>query len=204
MHDCDREQRTIELLYHVIGVSTQLLSHYEAGEYIDLLGPLGRGFALPAKDQSSPVFLTAGGMGIAPLLFLAKELTRRGVPTRLFYGARFASALVQREKFTALGVKVDCCTDDGSQGLEVNVVELLTARLSEEVPAEIFACGPRPMLKAMQQLARDRSLPLQFSLEEYMACGLGACLGCAVPTPSGTYVHVCTDGPVFRESEVQL
>lgn len=204
VHDCDSAKGTVDLLYQTVGTSTSLLSLLTAGTELNVLGPLGRGFTLPQPSANSFAILVAGGIGIAPLLFLARELVANQVNTRLLYGARSASDLVCIDEFEQLGVAVGRCTNDGSYGVTGNVVELLDGFLQSGATGEILACGPNPMLKALQLLVEQKQLVAQLSLEAYMACGLGACLGCAVAAPGGGFVHVCTDGPVFRESEVEL
>lgn len=204
VHDCDPAQGTLVLLYQTLGTSTRMLSRYMAGAELNVLGPLGRGFVLPAPGENSPAILVAGGIGVAPMLFLARELVKKQIDTRLLFGARSASDLVGIPDFEQIGVAVTCCTDNGSQGITGNAVDLLARYLQSNATGEIFACGPTPMLKALQVLTGGKKLAAQLSLEAYMACGLGVCLGCAVAVPGGGFVHVCTDGPVFRESEVEL
>lgn len=204
VHDCDPSQGTIDLLYQRVGTSTRLLSQLGENTRLSILGPLGRGFSMPKSVTPSFAILVAGGIGIAPMLLLARQLAANQVNTRLLYGARTASDLVRIDAFERLGVAVACSTDDGSYGIKGNVVQLLTGFLQSGAGGEIFACGPNPMLKALQSLVRERELTAQLSLEAYMACGLGACLGCAVPVPGGGYKHVCTDGPVFCAREVEL
>ncbi|NLW17509.1 MAG: dihydroorotate dehydrogenase electron transfer subunit [Firmicutes bacterium] len=204
VHDCDPTQGTIDLLYQTVGTSTRLLSEYTKSTPLNILGPLGRGFTLPAPASNNFALLVAGGIGIAPMLLLARKLVANQISTRLLYGARSVSELVRIDAFERLGVTVACSTDDGSYGITGNVVDLLAGFLQSGVAGEIFACGPNPMLRALQALVREKKLSAQLSLEAYMACGLGACLGCAVPVPGGGYKHVCTDGPVFDEREVQL
>lgn len=204
VHDCDPGQGTIDLLYQTVGTSTQLLSQRQAKTELSIVGPLGRGFALPQPSANGFAILVAGGIGVAPLLLLARDLVANGINVRLLYGARTATDLVGIDAFERLGVAMACCTDDGSYGIAGNVVDLLAGFLQSGAAGEVFACGPNPMLKALQRLAGQRQFSAQLSLEAYMACGLGVCLGCAVAAPGGGYVHVCTDGPVFKESEVVL
>ncbi len=205
VHDCDAKAGTIALLYQTVGTSTHALSRRRPGASVNILGPLGNGFTLPpARSNGNFALLVAGGIGIAPLLFLARELVAKKVSTRLLYGARTAADLAGIDAFEQLGVAVACCTDDGSQGLKGNVVDLLAGYLQSGAAGNVYACGPTPMLRALQQLVRSKGLAAQFSLEAYMACGLGACLGCVVAVPGGGYAHVCTDGPVFKERGVEL
>ncbi len=204
MHDCDPAQGTLTLLYQTVGTSTRMLSRLQAGTEVDVLGPLGHGFVLPEHGERGSAILLAGGIGVAPLLFLARELVKKHIDTSLLFGARSAADLVGIADFEQIGVTVTCCTNDGSQGISGNVIDLLDNYLQSHVAGRVFACGPIPMLKALQGLAKQRDLAAQLSLEAYMACGLGACLGCAVAVPGGGFAHVCTDGPVFKESEVEL
>lgn len=201
IHDASPEAGHLDLLYKVLGESTQLLSRLQAGERLDLLGPLGRGFSLPQAGDEA--WLLAGGIGVAPLFYLARQLRQAGHVTRLFYGVRTAAELLRVSDFRHLGVEVQVSSDDGSIGLAGTVVELVAGG---EIPerCQWYACGPRPMLRAVDALATRRRLALELSLEEYMACGIGACLGCACATSDGGYAHVCTDGPVFRGGEVKL
>lgn len=204
VHDSNNQQGTIDLLYQTVGTSTKLLSKRTANSKLNILGSLGKGFTIPDPTTKSFAILVAGGIGIAPMLLLARELIAKKVNTRLLYGARTADDLVCIDAFERLGVAVACCTDNGSYGVTGNVVDLLSGFLQSGAAGEIFACGPNSMLQALQLLVRQRGLSAQLSLEAYMACGLGACLGCAVALPAGGFAHVCTDGPVFRESEVEL
>lgn len=204
VHDSNGQQGTIDLLYQTVGTSTKLLSRHTTNSKLSILGPLGRGFTVPNATTNSFAILVAGGIGIAPMLLLARELIAKKVNTRLLYGARTADDLVCIDAFERLGVAVACCTDNGSYGVSGNVVDLLSGFLQSGAAGEIFACGPNPMLRVLQLLVRQRGLAAQLSLEAYMACGLGACLGCAVALPAGGFAHVCTDGPVFKESEVEL
>ncbi len=201
VHDAQTESGQLDLLYRVVGDSTDLLSQLQPGGLLDLVGPLGRGFSLPPAGHEA--WLLAGGIGVAPLFYLARQLRAHGYTTRLFYGVRSAAELVRLQDFRDLGVSVATCTDDGSCGLQGNVLHLIQ---QAELPAacQLYACGPRPMLKAVDDFALLNRLPAEISLEEYMACGIGACLGCACATKSGGFAHVCTDGPVFRGGELKL
>lgn len=201
VHDAEPEAGQLDLLYRVVGESTSLLSQAQPGVKLDLLGPLGHGFSLPPAGYEA--WLLAGGIGVAPLFYLARQLRAHGYATRLLYGARAAAELVRVQDFVDLGVQVKTCTDDGSCGWHGNVLQLA---LNQKLPqqCQIYACGPRPMLKAVDDFAAQRGLPAELSLEEYMACGIGACLGCACATKSGGFAHVCTDGPVFRGGELKI
>jgi dihydroorotate dehydrogenase electron transfer subunit len=192
----------LELLIAVVGRGTRILGSLAPGGRIGLLGPLGNGFTLP--DPSRPALLVAGGLGVAPLFFLAEELCARGARPRLLYGAGSVDRLVPTDGLQAKGASVKLATDDGSAGFAGLVSELLAGELSDAAlrGAYVAACGPEPMLRAVADLARGRGLDLQVSLESRMACGLGACLGCTVFLPGGAGVRVCCDGPVFSAREV--
>lgn len=179
----------VELLYQVVGRGTRILASLEGGDRITVLGPLGNGFNL---DDNAPYYLVGGGTGIAPMLDLHDRLGDR--EHSIFLGARNKSLLPDQSRFPA---EARYATDDGSFGFKGTIVDLMSQSLIPQ--GTILACGPKPMLKAIHQ--RFQGWQMQFSLESYMACGVGACLGCVVATRSG-YKKVCTDGPVFDAQEV--
>ena len=199
IHDVpDRKAGLVRLLYRKVGRGTALLAQARPGEAWDLFGPLGQGF--PAVE--GPKLLLGGGLGLAPLLFLARE-TAGQADGRLRLGARNAAELVCLDDFKETGLELSIFTEDGSAGEK----GLVTKGLAEELksrPATIFACGPEAMLKAVAGLAADQGLACYLSLERRMACGLGACLGCAVEDSAGGYARVCQEGPVFEASGVRL
>jgi len=192
----------LQILIKVIGKGTQALANLEAGHHMDVLGPLGRGFVC---NTGSRHYLVGGGIGIAPLLFLAKQLLKKNEPAaiKVLLGARTGdeiTALV--DDFEAMGVAVQAATEDGSLGKRGLVTDLM-APLQNEKPATVYTCGPYPMLRAVAGACRDKNWACQVSLETVMACGLGACLGCAVLRAGmNGYVHVCKDGPVFDAGDV--
>ncbi len=197
----DKAAGTIRLVMEVRGEGTAILSQVEEGGALDLLGPLGNGFSLPAPGAR--VIVVGGGIGVPPLLEVA---ARFGKDATACLGFRGAGNLILGEDFSATGAAVRLATDDGSLGHHGLVTDLLKERL-EEAPAQLIcACGPGPMLRGVAALAAEYGVPCQVSLEERMACGVGACLGCAVSvrTPDGStaYRHVCKDGPVFPAEEV--
>jgi dihydroorotate dehydrogenase electron transfer subunit len=195
----------IELLGKIVGRGTRAMAELRAGERRRVLGPLGRGFALPA---SGPVALVAGGVGSAPLILLARALARQGVRFDVYYGGRSAVDLPRADELEAFaaagGGRLVAATEDGSRGFAGRVTAALDADLDAgATPRELFACGPMPMLAALARLAERRALPAQAALETEMGCGYGACLGCAVPHASGRFALCCKDGPVFRLDEVR-
>lgn len=200
--DVDREKGAVTIWYQVVGKGTELLSRVKAGESIDVIGPLGRGFDTKIAQES--IFLIGGGMGIAPLVFLAGQLKKNNNVTG-FFGGRNKEMFGPLSKLTS--VPYEAATEDGSYGQKGFVTELLQRRLESENPARLYACGPHGMLEQAARLAKKYNLPLQVSLETVMACGVGACLGCTCEKgQSGEqgWLKVCKDGPVFWEQEVKL
>ncbi len=199
---------TQEILYAVVGRGTEILSHKRAGEYLDIIGPLGNGFISNTKHQTSNI-LVAGGMGVAPLVFLADRLvhsqqTRVNRKILVLIGTKTRNQILCEREFKQLGCNVKVSTDDGSKGLKGKVTELLKNILPLAIshkPLAIYACGPRPMLKEISQISKKYKIPAQVSLEEHMACGIGVCLGCAVNTKDG-FKRVCKEGPVFNADEI--
>ena len=193
----------IEILYEVVGKGTELLSQKKAGEYLDIIGPLGNGFDYQSHVTSrTSQVLVAGGIGVAPLLFLAEKL--RSKNTVVLIGAKTKDQILCKNDFKKLGCDVRISTDDGSEGFRGKVTDLLKGLLrtkSQEPRAAIYACGPELMLKEIRQISKSYDIPAQVSLEAHMACGFGACLGCAVDTQAG-YKLVCKDGPVFNAEEI--
>ncbi len=193
----------ISLLFKVVGRGTKLLASFKQGDYVDILGPLGKGFAV---EQQTTHFLIGGGMGIAPLLFLAEtiRLERPAEKIVILLGARSREELVAVDGFFAInGVEVKIATDDGSTGHHGLVTELLPG----DAVGAVYCCGPWPMMKAVAGLCRKQEMECQVSIETMMACGMGACLGCAVQGVDfieNGYLHVCKDGPVFEARKIWL
>lgn len=190
------EGNSLSILYRVVGNGTRLLSRLKPGEGVDLVGPLGRGFSIPADART--VVLVGGGIGIAPLGFLAEYIRSRMDRIRLilYYGARSGGELLRLDILQKLDMEMRLATDDGSKGEKGMVTAILEQDMHNLSPALYCGCGPEPMLKALARLPFTNADRVQVSLEANMACGIGACLGCAVETRSG-YGHVCQDGPVF-------
>lgn len=205
LHRIDAKAGTITLLYQVVGRGTQLLSKFMVDDEIDLMGPLGRGFDLPS--QPGDVMVVGGGIGAAPLLPLVEALCDMGNVVTMILGARSKDWLLGAESFVQAGAQVLVATDDGSQGQQGFVTDILVQHLQGTKPAALYACGPEPMLRAVASMALSQGLTGQVSLEERMGCGVGACLACVckikVATPNGwDYQKVCIDGPVFALEEV--
>jgi dihydroorotate dehydrogenase electron transfer subunit len=195
----------LELLAKIVGRGTRAMATARAGDRRRLLGPLGRGFTLPA---AGPVALVAGGVGSAPLLLLGRRLAARGVAFDFYYGGRTAADLVRGDEFAALaaagGGRLVAATEDGSRGFAGRVTAALAGELATGAAYRgLFACGPMPMLAALAALAARAGLAAEAALETEMGCGFGACLGCAVPHVDGRFALCCRDGPVFRLDEVR-
>jgi len=201
----------IEILYEVVGEGTRLLSKKKTGEYLDIIGPLGNGFDLqcarPVTKHS--LVLVAGGMGVAPLVFLAQALKRKTSGKKclseilVLIGARTKGQILCEKEFKSLGCSVKIATDDGSSGFHGRVTDLLKERITHYTLhiTQIYACGSKPMLRAISNISVQKNIPAQISLEEHMACGIGACLGCVVDTKEG-FKRVCKDGPVFEADQI--
>lgn len=197
----------IELLIKVVGKGTRRLAQMRPGETLDLLGPLGHGFRF--IPNAHHIYLAAGGIGVAPIRFLAAELITRGVPPescRLYLGGRSKKDLICREEFKQLGIAVTVTTDDGSDGDQCLITDPLEMAIQEQAPDMVYACGPHGMLACVAGIAQRTQVPCQVSIETLMACGLGACLGCAVESKKDTeaYLHACVNGPVFNAADINL
>lgn len=202
-HRIDRN--SFDVLYRVMGIGTNLLAKRPKGDTIDLIGPLGNGFDLPKlKDKKQARALLIGaGMGIAPLLALAQKI-KPGKNIAVLIGAKNKNQISCADEFCKLGAKVHFSTDDGSLGHKGLITDLLKKILLSTVNCQlstIYACGPKPMLQKLTQLSRNFNVRAFGSLEENMACGVGACLGCAVGTKFG-YQRVCKEGPVFDLGDI--
>lgn len=189
-----------EILYKVVGRCTRNFSALRKDDRINILGPLGTGFRIPSGSQR--LFLVGGGIGIAPMVFLADIIRHEKDPSRdaiIFLGGRKTSDLLCLDEFEKMGYTVQASTENGSFGHRGLVTEPLEKAIDSRPPDWIAACGPMPMLKAVSRIAHERSIPCQVSIETVMACGMGVCMGCAVECDddSKPYRHVCKDGPVF-------
>lgn len=212
---------TFQVVYKVCGKGTKILSERKEGDKIDLLGPLGRGFEIPSYMDEA--ILIAGGIGVAPLFSFAEELKKEKKSIKLFLGGRNKKDILFEKEFESLGIDPFISTEDGSYGEKGVITELLEDYLKNLYRSRftvygerstvhgswIYACGPKPMLKKASEIAKTHSLSCYVSLEERMACGVGACLGCAVKvrltvngSQSTEYKMVCKDGPVFKAEMV--
>lgn len=195
-----RAGKTVDILYEVVGTGTEVLSGRKKGDVLDILGPLGDSFSLPSAEVKQVVMI-AGGVGVAPFLFLTDVLKKKKVGMTLLYGGRTRGHVPPMTEFKKNGCSVHIATDDGSVGKKGRVSVLFDKISRDPRDTLIYTCGPRPMMAAVQAFARQQGIRGQASCEERMACGLGACMGCVCSTKSG-YKTVCHDGPVFDLQEV--
>lgn len=192
-------EERIEILYQLVGRGTRELALAKPGDRMDLIGPLGTGWEIPETPVRA--LLVAGGLGVAPLRMLAEALTRTGSTVALAYGAPTAERLTGVEIFHAAGCQVISCTDDGSAGTH-GLVTLASGDVLGAGEVDIvYTCGPEVMQRAVAAQAREAGVRCQVSLERLMACGIGACLSCVVPTTTGQR-RACVDGPVFNAEDV--
>ncbi len=217
-----------EILYEVKGKGTKILSQREPGEYLDVIGPLGNGFVFrETRNQSTETrnILVAGGIGVAPLVFLAERLRNLQTPacrqarpnsklqTLVLIGANTKHKVLCVDEFKKLGCRVQVATDDGTVGFKGRVTQLLEKILRgtrNEERGTIYACGPDAMLESLAKITKLYKLECQVSLENFMGCGIGACLGCVVKIGRTThnaqrttiYQRVCKDGPVFDINKI--
>ncbi len=200
--EIDREQGRIRLVYRVVGAGTKEFSSYQAGDTVEVMGPLGNHFPLKGKKA----FLIGGGIGIPPMLELAKQLEKEtDCVKQMILGYR--DVLFLNKEFESYG-DVYVATEDGSVGTKGNVLDAIKENgLEADV---IFACGPTPMLRAIKEYAITNNIECYVSLEEKMACGIGACLACVCKSKEVDHhtnvnnKRICKDGPVFLATEVEL
>lgn len=191
----DKEKNELWLLIRGAGEGTKKLLHTENGEIINIVLPLGNGFSI----NSGRVLLVGGGVGVAPLLYLGKILKEQGTDVAFLLGARSKEDLLQTEEFAKYG-PLFLSTEDGSMGEK----GLVTSNSAMQADYDIIqCCGPQPMMKAVAKIAKQRGIECEVSLENMMACGLGACLCCVEDTVSSGNVCVCKEGPVFNINELK-
>ena len=194
---CSWQEGLLRMVFEVRGEGTDWLVHRKAGDQLSVLGTLGKGFRMGRQDKC---LLVGGGIGVPPMLGCANWT---GGKSTAILGFRSADRAMLQEEFAAACANVKVATDDGSLGYHGYVDALVRETLEKEKDFTVVAaCGPKPMLRNVARVAAEFGVPCQVSLEERMACGVGACLGCAVQMVDGTMKHVCKDGPVFDAREV--
>ncbi len=190
----------LQILYRVRGKGTGILRNMKEGASLDMLGPLGNFYPLPSEDQTP--LIIAGGIGIASVFSLIERLAGKAI---VFYGARTQDDLLMLNEVREYAHDVIVSTDDGSAGRKGTAAETLRSFLPSYASSPtqfcIYACGPHPLLKALSQTTKEFRIRAYVSMEEHMACGIGACLGCVVKTHDG-YKRVCKEGPVMTATEI--
>jgi len=194
------DSKYLHLLFKIVGKGTIWLHQRQKGEKLDLIGPLGKGFSI--EPATKKLLLVAGGIGIAPLVFLAGKAASEGMSVKLLLGTRKKDALYPR-KLLPNGIETIITTEDGSDGKKGKVADILSRYI--DWADQIYACGPLAMYKAIadQRQQWKNKKPVQVSLEVRMGCGIGACFSCSIKTKNGMK-QVCRDGPVFDLDEVIL
>ncbi len=197
----------VRFIFQVRGDGTRLLSEKKVGDTIDLLGPLGNGFSVCSSCENP--LLIGGGIGVFPLMMLAKKLNINN--TSIFLGFKNKNMVVLNDEFEKVCSDFKIATDDGSYGVKGYVTQLMEEKINTSKVDIVYACGPEPMLKIVQKICIDKGIPCQLSMEQRMGCGIGACLVCACKikvkgispkTEAWAYKHVCKDGPIFNGDNV--
>lgn len=207
IYNLDRENGILEFIFQVKGKGTEILSKNKIGDLIDIVGPLGYGtFKYENYDNLA---IIGGGIGVFPLYELAKCAKKDNKNVNIYLGFRNKEYVVLEDEFKNVSDNLTITTDDGSYSEKGFAINFLEKDIEAGKVDSIYACGPLPMLKAVQKLAIEKNIPCQISLEEKMACGLGVCLGCAVktaksPKEAPEYWHVCKAGPVFQAKDVEI
>jgi dihydroorotate dehydrogenase electron transfer subunit len=195
---------TADILAKTVGRGTALLERALPGAEVDVLGPLGSTFPEPRPDTTD--LLVAGGVGLPPMYMQGAAAAERRVAPRseMLYGGRGAQDLVLLREMEAMGLALHLTTEDGSVGSKGLVTRVLEDRFERHrgTQVRVMGCGPNAMLWAIARMAKAQGVPCFISLEEHMACGIGVCLGCAIPARSRPYRYVCSNGPVFEAGDV--
>ena len=194
----DESTKVAKIIYQKRGDATSVLSGKQAEEELDIIGPLGNSFPMP-EDGQQPV-LVAGGIGLGPILYLAKTMEARGLSPQFVFGAR-NRYLIPTKILGPVSHTIDLhlCTDDGSLGFYGTSVDYIRSRCPKN--PVFYTCGPHPMMKAVHELSVEKSAGCWVSMEQVMACGVGACMGCAIETRGDRpFARVCADGPIFKST----
>lgn len=197
----NKAHNSLLILYKVIGIGTRIMTRMKAGEKVTYLAPLGNTFTIDPDKKN--IWIVTGGIGMAPFFYLVEKLP---TPGRIFYGATTKDALVGLHHFRHYKWKMSVATDDGTIGHHGLITDLLPLKFDAENPPDmIYSCGPTPMMKTVVDFAKAHQLPCEVSVEEPMACGVGACYGCVVKKADGDgYFYACKHGPVFDAYNIVL
>jgi dihydroorotate dehydrogenase electron transfer subunit len=196
----DAAAATASMIYQKRGRGTEILTGKKKGDPLDVLGPLGKSFSLPNRGKKA--LLVAGGIGLGPVMFLANDIRSQGGDVSMVFGCRNAALIPAIDTFYNLSPII--CTDDGSSGFKGTTGDYLKS-IESSITAQtfVYACGPMPMLKACHDITLRCGCGCFVSVEQVMACGVGACMGCAIRIASGGYKRACIEGPVFDSREIQ-
>ncbi|MDP4280943.1 MAG: dihydroorotate dehydrogenase electron transfer subunit [Bacteroidota bacterium] len=197
IHEVNKENRSIRLLIQIKGHGTETLSHIHILDKLNLIYPLGNFFT---TGDCKKVLLAGGGCGVAPLLFLAQELNKKGIRPIILTGWKTKADIFEAEKYQQYG-ELLITTEDGSEGEKGLVTQHSIFRKEKLDFERIYCCGPDPMMKAIGKISKTHGIDCEVSLENTMACGFGVCLCCVTPTIHGNQ-RVCTEGPVFNTNEL--
>lgn len=207
IYNLERENGILEFIFQIKGKGTEILAKKQEGDYIDIIGPLG--FGTFKYEKYDKLAIIGGGIGVFPLYELAKCAKNDNKNVNTYLGFRSKDFVVLEDEFKKVSNKLIITTDDGSYSEKGFAIDFLKKDIESGKIDSIYACGPLPMLKAVQKLAEEKDINCQISLEEKMGCGLGVCLGCAVkkassPKDAPEYFHVCKGGPVFNSKDVEI
>lgn len=207
IYNMDKEKGILEFIFQVKGKGTTILAKRNEGELIDIVGPLGFGTFKYSNYENLAII--GGGIGVFPLYELAKNAKNENKNVNTYLGFRNKDLVVLENEFTQVSNQLTITTDDGSYAQKGFAINFLKKDIEDGKIDSIYACGPLLMLRAVRELAIEKNIPCQISLEERMACGLGVCLGCAVktaksPKDAPEYWHVCKAGPVFQAKDVEI
>jgi dihydroorotate dehydrogenase electron transfer subunit len=195
----------LDFVVQAVGPGTSRLAELEAGEGLWIHGPLGRPFSAPKEvsDGAAGAILVGGGIGVAPLAIWRRQLLAAGIPARLLLGFRDRANSGGLDLFDCSEIRL--ASEDGHTGHRGYVTDLLAVLLEgdDARSAAVYACGPPAMLEAVRTMCADRGVACELAMEAPMACGFGACFGCAIPLSSGGYMRLCVDGPVVRGDEIE-
>lgn len=198
LHNADLETETLEFYYETVGSGTKEFSKLQAGDEINIQGPLGSGFDTSLEGKK--IIVVGGGMGMAPIRLLAEKLNENN-SVDFIGGGRDKGAVEIIKNYNLDSKQVHIATDDGSVGVKGNTVEILKEMLAKDKYDAIYTCGPHGMMLAVADVAHKAGVHCEISLEERMACGVKACVGCSIKTKAGMK-KVCADGPVFDAEEI--
>ena len=200
----DTDAGTISLLYQIHGATTLGMAGKREGDTLDIVGPLGGSVFKADPEAAHTHVMVGGGYGVPPLVFLAQRLRTANSKSfiRFIVGARSKDLLLCEAELAGVKVEADFCTEDGSNGAPGRVTDVLARILESGINAQVYTCGPTPMMRAVAEMCGGLNVPCQVSLEVPMPCGIGVCMGCVVDLTDDSRVRACLEGPVFDAARV--